>query len=89
MDLKLGDIIAIVVAIAIPVIGFAVLIVPGAMGAVVAFVMQEDRMPYVFYGGALIVFAVLAFRIYRRIRPRAKPADPDRQSPSPTGMPKP
>lgn len=69
MDLKISDIITIAVAIAIPVIGFAVLIVPGAMAAVVDFVMQENRRPYIFYGGAAVVFGVLAWRIYRRIRP--------------------
>lgn len=69
MDLKFSDIVAIAVAIAIPVIGFAVLIVPGAMAGVVDFVMRPDRRPYIFYGGAAVVFAILAFRIYRRIRP--------------------
>jgi hypothetical protein len=70
MDLKFSDYVTIAVAILIPVIGFGVLIVPGAMSAVVDFVMQEDRRPYIFYGGAAVVFAVLAFRIYRRIRPK-------------------
>ena len=58
MDLKLSDIITIVIAIAIPVIGFTVLIIPGAMSSVVTFVMQEDRCPYIFYGGAAVVFAI-------------------------------
>ena len=43
MDLKLSDIITIVIALAIPVIGFAVLIIPGAMSSVVTFLLQEDR----------------------------------------------
>ena len=70
MDLKLSDIITIAVAIAIPVIGFAMLIIPGAMAGVVDFVMREDRRPYIFYGGAVLAFGFLAFRIYRRIRPK-------------------
>jgi hypothetical protein len=72
MDLKLSDIITIVIALAIPVIGFAVLIIPGAMSSVVNFILQEDRASYVFYGGAVVVFGILAFRIYRRIRPRPR-----------------
>jgi hypothetical protein len=72
MDLKFSDYLTIAIAIAIPVIGFTVLIVPGAMAAVVNFVMQEDRRPYIFYGGAAVAFGVLAWRIYRRIRPRAE-----------------
>ncbi|HEX5005491.1 MAG TPA: hypothetical protein VFV70_00170 [Hyphomonadaceae bacterium] len=70
MDLKISDIIAIVIAIAIPVAVFAVLLVPGATGAVLGFVLDEGRRPYIFYGGALLAFGVLAFRLYRRIRPR-------------------
>jgi hypothetical protein len=70
MDLKFSDIVTIIIAIAIPVIGFAVLIVPGAMAAVVDFVMREDRRPYIFYGGAVLAFGFLAFRIFRRIRPK-------------------
>jgi hypothetical protein len=70
MDLKLSDILTIAIAIAIPVIGFTVLIVPGAMAAVVDFVMREDRRPYIFYGGAVLAFGVLAWRIFRRIRPK-------------------
>ena len=75
MDLKLGDIVAIVLAIGIPVVLFTLLIVPGAMGAVLGFLLQEDRRPYIFFGGALLAFGVLAWRIYRRIRPaqRKKP----------------
>ena len=70
MDLKFSDYVTIAIAVLIPIIGFAVLIVPGAMAAVYDFVMREDRRPYIFYGGAALVFGVLAFRIYRRIRPK-------------------
>jgi hypothetical protein len=72
MDLKFSDYVTIAVAILIPVIGFAMLIVPGAMAAVVDFVMREDRRPYIFYGGAVLAFGVLAWRIFRRIRPKQK-----------------
>lgn len=77
MDLKPGEIIAIVLALAIPIVVFAVLLTPGAGDAVYAFVMRPDRMPYIFYGGAALTFGYLAWRIYRRIRPKAKkPAEP-------------
>jgi hypothetical protein len=77
MDLKFGDIVAIVAAIAIPVVVFGVLIVPGAMPAVLNFVLQEDRRPYIFYGAAALVFGVLAYRIYRRIRPARRKTQVD------------
>ncbi len=79
MDFKPGEIIAIVVALAIPLGIFAVLLVPGAMAAVYGFVLQPEVRPLVFFGGAAIAFGVLAFRIYRRIRPaRRKPGDAQR-----------
>jgi hypothetical protein len=70
MDLKFSDYVTISVAILIPVIGFAMLIVPGAMAGFFDFVMREERRPYIFYGGAALAFGVLAWRIYRRIRPK-------------------
>jgi hypothetical protein len=71
MDLKFSDYVTIAVAILIPVIGFGMLIVPGAMAGLFDFVLQEERRPYIFYGGAAVVFGVLAWRIFRRIRPKA------------------
>ena len=41
----------------------------------VGFLFQPDRMPFVFYGGAVILFGVLAWRFYRRIRPKTGPKD--------------
>jgi hypothetical protein len=71
MDLKFSDYVTIAVAILIPVIGFGMLIVPGAMAGLFDFVLKEERRPYIFYGGAAVVFGVLAWRIFRRIRPKA------------------
>jgi hypothetical protein len=72
MDLKAGEIIAIVLALAIPIGLFIVLLTPGAGEAIYDFIMQRDRMPYIFYGGAALTFGYLAWRIYRRIRPKAR-----------------
>ena len=72
MELKPGEIIAIVLALAIPVGLFIVLLTPGAGEAIYYFIMQRDRMPYIFYGGAALTFGYLAWRIYRRIRPKAR-----------------
>ena len=75
MELKLGEIIAIVLALAIPIGLFIVLLTPGAGEAIYYFVMQPDRMPYIFFGGAAVTFGYLAWRIYRRIRPKARKAE--------------
>jgi hypothetical protein len=72
MELKPTEIAAIVIALAIPVGLFIVLLTPCAGEAVYSFIMQRDRMPYIFYGGAAIAFGFLAWRIYRRIRPKAR-----------------
>jgi hypothetical protein len=72
MDLKPGEITAIVLALAIPIGLFIVLLTPGAGEAIYYFIMQRDRMPYIFYGGAALTFGYLAWRIYRRIRPKTR-----------------
>ena len=60
MGFKPGEIVAIVIALAVPIIGFAVLVSPGAVAAIYEFVLRADVMPFVFFGGAAIVFAVLS-----------------------------
>jgi hypothetical protein len=72
MGFKLGEIVAIVVALAVPIIAFAVLLSPGAMAAIYNFVLRADVMPFVFFGGAAVVFAFLAWRVYRRIKPKSR-----------------
>ena len=69
MEFKAGEIIAIIVALAIPLTIFAVLLIPGAMAGLYGFVLRPDVRPFVFFGGALIAFGVLAWRIFRRIKP--------------------
>ena len=76
MQLKPAEIILIVLALAIPIGLFVILLTPGAGEAIYYFVMQRDRMPYIFYGGAALTFGYLAWRIYRRIRPKPRKAEP-------------
>ena len=73
MEFKPGEIAAIVLALAIPIGLFIVLLTPGAVDGIIAFVMQPDRMPYIFYGGAILAFSFLAWRLYSRIRPKKRP----------------
>lgn len=73
MELKPMEIVAIVVALAIPIAVFAVVFTPGALGAVMAFALQPGWREVIFFGGAAVVFVILAYRIYRRIRPRQRP----------------
>ena len=81
MDFKPGEIVAIVLALAIPIGVFAVLLTPGAVDAIFAFAMQKDRMPYVFYGGAVAAFLFLAWRLFRRIRPKTPKSKPGLDQP--------
>jgi hypothetical protein len=77
MEFKPGEIAAIVLALAIPLGLFVILLTPGAVDGIIAFVMQPGRMPYIFYGGAIIAFGFLGWRLFRRIRPKPrKPQDP-------------
>jgi membrane protein implicated in regulation of membrane protease activity len=74
MGFKIGEIVAIVIALAIPIVGFAVLLWPGAMAAIYGFLLKPDVMPIAFFGGAAVLFGILVWRVYRRIR--SKPGDP-------------
>jgi uncharacterized membrane protein YebE (DUF533 family) len=82
MDLKPGEIVAIVIALAIPITVFAVIFTPGALGAVLGFLLDARYRGWIFFGGAAVAFGVLAFRIYRRIRPRKAPADKPHTGPT-------
>ncbi len=75
MELKPLEIATIVLALAVPVGLFALLLIPGAGASVFAFAMERQNMPYVFGGAAACVTAVLGYRIYRRIRPRTPRKD--------------
>jgi membrane protein implicated in regulation of membrane protease activity len=68
---KASEIIVIVIALAIPVGMFVALLIPGVGGAIAGFLLDPARMPIVFYGGAIVLFGILAWRFYRRIRPKS------------------
>lgn len=89
MDLKPHEIALAVLAIAVPVVVLTLAFIPGGLDFV--FHLAVDRVwgPVVFFSGAAILFAVLAWRIYRRIRPAPKREQP-KPAPhvSPTRMPK-
>ena len=72
MDLKLGEIVAIIVALAVPIAIFAVVFTPGGVGAFYSLTLQPGWREAIFFGGGAIAFAVLAWRLYRRIRPKRK-----------------
>lgn len=72
MDLKPGEIALLVAAIAVPAIFLILALTPGGLSFVGDFAMSPTNMPWVFFGGAALLFGVLAFRIYRRIRPAKK-----------------
>jgi membrane protein implicated in regulation of membrane protease activity len=75
MEFKPSEIAIIVIALAIPIAGFSLLFIPGGLNGVFGFAMNPEMRPYVFYGGAVIVFVILAWRIYRRMRPRQRKPD--------------
>jgi hypothetical protein len=81
MELKPGEIIAIVFALALPIAVFAVVFIPGGLNAVYNILLEPHIMPVAFFGGAGVAFGVFAWRIYRRIRPKARPDAPPHEAP--------
>ncbi|MBU6318727.1 MAG: hypothetical protein KGS00_03670 [Alphaproteobacteria bacterium] len=73
MDFKRSEIIAMAAAVIIPLIIFATVLTPGAVKAITLFLLTANNMPIVFGGAAAGVFCILAYRIYRRLRPRRPP----------------
>ncbi len=75
MEFKPHEIALIALALIVPIGAFAVLLTPGALGAVLDILFQPGWRELIFYGGAAICFGVLAFRLYRRMRPKGRSAD--------------
>ncbi len=75
MEWKPSEIIILVIALAIPTGLFAALLIPGIMGGFFSFLFSPQNMQIVFTIMAMLVAAILGYRIYRRIRP-AKPGKP-------------
>ena len=77
MDFKPIEIITIIIAFAIPIVGFAVVLTPGGFDSVLNFIFGPATRPFVFGVAAFGVMCVLGIRIYRRIRPpQGKSRDP-------------
>jgi membrane protein implicated in regulation of membrane protease activity len=72
MELKPGEIIAIVLALAIPIAVFAVVFTPGALAWAYSVLLQPGWREAIFFGGAAVAFGALAWRLYRRLRPKPK-----------------
>ena len=72
MEFKPIEIAGFVIAFAIPIIGFAVVLTPGGFDAVLAFIFGPATRPFVFGMAAFGVMCVLGLRIYRRLRPPEK-----------------
>lgn len=88
MELKPFDIVLIVIAIAVPVALAILAFTPGGFAFVIDFALNPSNMPWVFFGGAAILFSALCWRLYRRIRPKETKAATRPAHISPTRMPK-
>lgn len=75
MEWKPSEIIITVIALAIPTGLFAALFIPGLIAGFFGFIFAPDNMQIVFTVLAVIVAAILGWRVYRRIRP-AKSSKP-------------
>lgn len=88
MELKPAEIALIVVAILGPTIFLILAFIPGGLNFIGDITMDPARGPFVFFGGAAILAVVLAWRIYRRIRPAQRKSVAESAHVSPTHMPK-
>ena len=88
MELKPTEIALIVVAIVGPTVFLVLAFVPGGLNFIGDLAMDPVRGPYIFFGGAAVLFVVLAWRIYRRIRPVERKPAATPEHVSPTRMPK-
>lgn len=88
MEMKPGEIALIVGGVAVPLILLVLGFIPGGLNFIGDVAMNPTFMPWIFFGGAALAFAVLAFRIYRRMRPAQKKKVAASEHVSPTKMPK-
>jgi membrane protein implicated in regulation of membrane protease activity len=89
MDLKPHEIILAVLGVAVPVVVLVLAFTPGGFGFFFDLARDPVWGPVVFFSAAAVLFAVLAWRIYRRIRPAPKKAKPAAAPHvSPTKVPK-
>lgn len=87
MEIKISEIVLLVVAIVTPIAILVMAFIPGGFNWIPYLLSHPFWQPVIFYGGALVLFGVLAWRIYRRIRPAERKRDTVKHV-SPTKMPK-
>jgi hypothetical protein len=88
MEFKPSEIVLIILGVAAPTIFLVLAFIPGGLNFIGDFALDPRFMPWIFFGGAGLLFCVLAYRIYRRIRPLPKKQDEEAVHVSPTRMPK-
>jgi hypothetical protein len=88
MELKPGEIALIVVAIGAPTIFLVLAFIPGGLNFIGDIAMNPVLMPWIFFGGAALLFGTLSYRIYRRMRPLPKKTVEKTVHIPPTKMPK-
>ena len=88
MELKPHEIALIIAAVAAPLILLILGFIPGGLSFIGDFAMNRATMPFVFFGGAALLFVVLAWRIFRRIRPAEKKKQLPTEAPHVTPTPK-
>jgi hypothetical protein len=76
MNLKLSEIIVIVLALGVPIGLFGLMLTPGAWDAMVSYALAPENRWTVFGGGAAVLFVVLGLRVARRFGPKDKPRGP-------------
>lgn len=87
MEIKFSEIALLVVAILTPIVILVLSFIPGGFNWIPYLLSHPVWQPVIFYGGALLLFGVLGWRIYRRIRPATRKSDAVKHV-SPTKMPK-
>lgn len=88
MNFRLSEIVLIVFAIAVPVTVLALAFIPGGLDFVFRLAVDPVWGPVVFFGGAVLVLAILLWRFYRRIRPAERKKASPAPHLSPAKMPK-
>lgn len=88
MELKPSEIALIVLAVVGPLVFFVLAVIPGGLGFIGDIAMDPVRGPAAFFAAAGVLAIVLAWRIYRRIRPAERKPIATSKHVSPTHMPK-
>ncbi len=89
MEFKPHEIILMALGVAVPAVVLVLAFIPGGLDFLFTLAVDPVVGPIVFFGGAAILFGVLSWRIYRRIRPAPKKAAPPKaEHVSPTKMPR-